>query len=333
MLRETIAGVKPLSGDRTYLFALMFIGSLVASSLGCGAVNEGSPVDAAPGPSIDAPLDAAVATPRCDPTKPFGAPTPVPNINSTSRDQGAVLVDDLTLYFGSDRGGAATGTDLYVATRSSPTSPFANPVPLALNKAISESGPTLTGDGRTMFYIATSAGGTGEIYVTMRADKTSAFPVGTPVTQLNSSLDDLDPFVTADGTALYFDSARDGTALHLYVAFRQGNAPFGTPQPLMTLHTSAIDGHPVVSQDGLRIYWSSTRPDGGAQGGNKTDIWTATRSSTAGAFDMATRVPELSSTSNESPSWLAPDGCTIYLQSDRSGTLGAQDIFVAVKPM
>jgi hypothetical protein len=43
-------------------------------------------------------------------------------------------------------------------------------------------------------------------------------------------------------------------------------------------------------------------------------------------------VPELSSPFSESPSWISPDGCTIYLQSDRPGGLGAQDIYVAVRP-
>jgi hypothetical protein len=321
-------------GDRVRLLVLVVMSGLAPSSLGCGNVNEGSPLDAAPGPSIDAaPADSAVVPPRCDPNKPFGAPTPVPNINSISRDQGAVLVDNLALYFGSDRAGGAGGTDIYVATRSSPTSPFSAPVSLSFNKSGSESGPTLTGDGLTMFYISTPSGGTGDIYVTKRDNKTSAFTVSTLVDQINMpSVEDLDPFITADGTILYFDSARNGTALHLYMAVRQGNAPFGLPQPLMTLNTTAIDGHPVVSQDGLRIYWSSTRADGGAKG-LTTDIWTAVRSSTAGMFDTATRVPELSSDSNESPSWIAPDGCSIYLQSDRAGTMGAQDIFEAVKPM
>src|SRR5262245_51781913 len=37
-------------------------------------------------------------TRRCDPSKPFGPPTVVPNINSPSNEEGAELADDLTLY-------------------------------------------------------------------------------------------------------------------------------------------------------------------------------------------------------------------------------------------
>ena len=153
---------------------------------------------------------------------------------------------------------------------------------------------------------------------------------GTPVAQVNSSSDEQDPFVTADGSALYFDSSRAGF-LDLYVAVRRGDGSFDAPQPLTNLNTTTTDGHPRLTQDGLTLYWSSTRSDGGAQGG--TDIWLATRASTAGSFGTPTRVPELSSASNESLSWIAPDGCVAYLQSDRTGTIGAQDVFVAVKPL
>jgi hypothetical protein len=298
---------------RDRLYALMLIGSL-ATGMGCGDVNSAPPV------------------PRCDPTKPFGTPTFVTEVNSADVDQGAKLVDDLTLYFGSNR---SLSPGLYRATRSSPASPFGAPVALqAINDATpTPSGPALTGDGLTMYYArVTSSQGSGEIYVTTRASKASEFPAGSPVAGINfMDLDDLDPFITEDGSALYFDSARAGTALHLYVAVRQPDGSFGTPQALTNLNTNVVDGHPVLSDDGLQIYWSSTRTDGGAQGG--TDIWTATRPSTAGSFGTPVRVPELSSSNSESPSWISPDGCVAYLQSDRPGGAGLQDILQAVKPM
>ena len=309
---------------------LLVIGSLALSNVGCGSVNNGHP-DAAAGGNIDAPVDAAV-TPRCDPTKPFGAPTIVANINGAGVEQGAKLVDDLTLYFGSSHPPSTT-LGLYKATRSSPASPFGAPVALtAINATGSASGPALTGDGLTMYYALVVPNQTGDIYVTTRANKASDFPAGTLVAgQVNSAIDDLDPFITEDGSALYFDSARGGTALHLYVAVRQSDGSFGTPQALTNLNTTTIDGHPVLSHDGLTLYWSSTRADGGAQGG--TDIWTATRPSTAGSFGTPVRVPELSSASAESVSWISPDSCMVYLQSDRPGGMGAQDIWQAIKPM
>lgn len=310
---------------RDRLYVLTVIGSLVTGA-GCGNVNgtHGAPDAAADSASPDSP------PPRCDPTKPFGTPTFVTEVNSAAADQGAKLVDDLTLYFGSNR---APSLGLYMATRSSPTSPFGAAVPLqAINATGSASGPALTGDGLTMYYTLIRPGQTfADIYVTRRASKASDFPPGSLVTGINSTVDDLDPFITEDESALYFDSARGTTALHLYVAVRQGDGSFGTPQALTDLNTNMVDGHPVLTHDGLQIYWSSTRTDGGAQG--VTDIWIATRLSTAGSFGTPVRVPELSSSDGESLSWISPDGCVAYLQSTRPGGDGLQDILQAVKPM
>ncbi|HEX7843904.1 MAG TPA: hypothetical protein VF469_40795 [Kofleriaceae bacterium] len=310
---------------------LVGIGGL-AASIGCGGVNHGGPPDAAAdaSPPPDSPPPDAAPAPRCDPSKPFGAPTPITEINSTSRDQGAELIDDLTIIFGSDRNNT---TGLYMATRPSPTGPFGTPVAVAaINAAGKATGPTLTADGLTMYYALIAPGQTtGDMYVTTRPNKSAAFPAGTQVLGLNDpTFDDLDPFITADGSALYFDSARGGVALDLYVAVRQGNGPFGTPQPLTNLNTNVVDGHPVLSHDGLTIYWSSTRTDGGAVG--LTDIWMASRPSTAGAFGAPVRVPELSSTAGESVSWISPDSCMVLLQSDRA-VAGNQDIYQAVRPL
>jgi WD40-like Beta Propeller Repeat len=309
---------------------LVVIGSIAASNIGCGSASSGRPPDAAPTPGEDASIDAPPVQPRCDPAKPFGTPTAVANINSSAVDQGAKLVDDLTLYFGSSR---QPSPGLYKATRSSPTSPFGTPVALtAINATGTANGPTLTGDGLTMYYaLIAPTQTTADLYVTARPNKAAEFPAGTPVAQVNSTVDDLDPFITEDGSALYFDSSRGSTALHLQVAVHQSDGSFSTPQALTNLNTTVVDGHPVLSHDGLTLYWSSTRADGGAQG--VTDIWTATRPATSGTFGTPVRVPELSTSSAESVSWVSPDGCMVYLQSDRPGGMGGQDIYQAVKPM
>ncbi len=303
----------------------------LAISGGCGGVNNGhGPPDAAidtrPPDSAVLP-DAAVA--RCDPMKPFGTPTLIPNINSSVRDQGAELIDDLTIIFGSDR---PPGTGLYMATRATPTSPFGTPAPLtAIDATAGATGPTLTADGLTMYYALTTAQDAGDIYVTHRDSRADAFVAGTRVAGINSSSPDLDPFISADGSTLYFDSAQGGTALHLYVAVRQASGSFATPQALTAFNSSAVDGHPVLSPDGLTLYWSSTRTDGGPMGG--TDIWRATRTSTAGEFANPAPVAELNSAMNESPSWVSPDNCMVLLQSDRANGVGLQDIYQAVRPL
>lgn len=311
---------------------------VIAIAAGCGSSNTGgagrpSP-DAPPPPPIDGgvPPDAAPAA-RCDPTKPFGTPALVPSVSSNKRDQGAILIDDLTMLLGSDR---ATPTMIYKATRATPTGPFQTPAALtALNgnarNPSPASSPTLTDDGLTLYYTLVNTQGTGDIMVSQRATTADDFPTGTPVVGVNTAADEEDPYITPDGAALYFGSSTGGVQLDMYVALRKADGTFGTPRPLTAFNTAQPDSHPHLTHDGLTLYWSSTRTDGGAQGG--TDIWMATRPSITGAFASPTRVPELSSATNESLSWISADNCEAYLQSDRPGGLGAQDIYVARRPL
>ena len=48
--------------------------------------------------------------------------------------------------------------------------------------------------------------------------------------------------------------------------------------------------------------------------------WMARRTSPDGPFVRPRPVTELNSTPGESPNWLSPDGCRIYLTSDRTGS-------------
>ena len=276
--------------------------------------------------------DAATEARSCDSAKPFGAPTVVPNINSSAGELGAVVADARTIYWASQRAGTY---DLYLATRTSQASSFTNPTPIiGVNGTGTELMPSLSSDGLTMYYVfAAAGGGNGDIYATKRVDVASAFSLGTAVAQINLASDDGDPFVTTDSANLYFVSNRAGGvgSFDIYMAVERSDGSFDLPQPVSELNTAELESHPVLTADGLTIYWSSSRTDGGAQG--QTDIWTATRVSKSERFGSPVRVPELNSDYEDAPTWIAPDGCRIYLQTNRPGGLGDWDIWEAVKPM
>jgi hypothetical protein len=78
------------------------------------------------------------------------------------------------------------------------------------------------------------------------------------------------------------------------------------------------------------MYFSSMRTDSNALAG--ADIWVSKRPNRAAVWGAPTRVAELSTASNESPTYISPDGCYILIQSDRAGGLGGQDIYEATKP-
>ncbi len=272
---------------------------------------------------------------RCDPTKPFGTPTLVPNVNTSSEEDGAVLADDLTLYLISNRPGGAGGLDIYVATRDSVQNVFRAAQPLAgINSPGGELWPQLTRDQRTMFYAyAAPASPVGDIYVTTRSSPAVAFAPGSPVAQVNSTSDDGDLFLWRDGEALYFISSRTGSigSMDIYVSVRRTDGSYGLAEPISELNTAEHDGHPVVLPDGLTIYWGSHRPDGGGARGN--EVWRATRSSTSAPFSNLARVSELNTDAADAPTWVTPDECHIYLTSTRPGGIGGQDIWEATRPL
>ena len=76
------------------------------------------------------------------------------------------------------------------------------------------------------------------------------------------------------------------------------------------------EGQPNVRRDGLEIFYFSNQPDG-VGGGN--DIYSATRTSTAGAFsgaaDLGASVNSVASETRPSLSW---DGTTLYFGSTRA---------------
>lgn len=103
----------------------------------------------------------------------FGPPALVPGVNSVVDDgQPNISRDGLELYFYSartDLPGAQGGNDLYVATRGSAFEPWSIPVNLgaSVNSSASETRPSLSWDGTTL-YFGTTRAGSSDVYVTSR---------------------------------------------------------------------------------------------------------------------------------------------------------------------
>jgi hypothetical protein len=59
------------------------------------------------------------------------------------------------------------------------------------------------------------------------------------------------------------------------------------------------------------------------------DIWIARRASVNDPFGAPANVSELNTANNDQPGWLSPDGCRLYLYSDRTGGVGGTDLYIA----
>lgn len=110
--------------------------------------------------------DIFIAT-RASPADAWNTPVAITELNTTALEKSPFLVaDGLTLYYSSTFG--TTSSDIYVATRSSTTTPFSPGVPLTeVNGAAFDDDPWLSTDGRVMFF-ASDRSGNFEIYEARR---------------------------------------------------------------------------------------------------------------------------------------------------------------------
>lgn len=290
------------------------------------------------------PLSTADGGPRpsdgaaCDLDAPFGAPVLVPVIGSPEDDDVVARLssDELLIFFGSDRARDRSreptndDRDIYIASRTKRTEPFGAPERVAeLTTEHAESAPMLTLDGRTLFFESTRPESVRHaIWVATRTE-TGRFTDFRRLTNLDSPGDERAPFFSPADDALWFGSNMhdpDGK-FALYRAKRNG-AGFDPPERVPELFTPDAHWHPVLSADGLTIYWASNRADGGAQG--DFDVWRARRDTPSSAFGIPENVRELNTPDAELPTWLSPDGCRLYIQ--RRSATQPSSIYLAEKP-
>jgi hypothetical protein len=268
----------------------------------------------------------------------FGAPVDVPELSSIARDLSARLsADELTAYVTSERAGGVGGRDIWVNKRASVSAPFgASALLTELDTPLQEDYASIAFDGLSLYFehadpaAADGGGGTPDLYVARRGATSFPFPAATPVGAVNTQAGESFPYIAPLGQ-LYFASDREGPAgeYHLFVAPSKG-ATFDTPVALTSLNEpGALSTSPVVSKDGLTIYFASTRTGATSQG--DYDIWVAHRAALGDSFGAPANVAELNTASGDRPTWISSDGCRILIVSDRPGTIGDLDIWLATR--
>jgi WD40 repeat protein len=263
----------------------------------------------------------------CDLNKPFVDVALVPNVNSNGDESYATLTsEEDTILFTSTRGG--TGHDIYMATRPTKADPFDAPIPMTdLSSPADDLALSLSADGLKVFLSSNRNESSFDIYAATRASRHSPFGKVSLLPAINTLADERSPYVTADGTLLYFATNRDGGSggFDIWRAAFVAGVPTA-PAVLGGVNSDVGDFQPVLSADGLVLYFASSRAALPARGNR--DIWMATRSSPVDPFGAPTNVEELNTTAGEAPVWLSPDGCALYFSSDRPGGVGL-DLYVA----
>ncbi|MBF9238839.1 OmpA family protein [Hymenobacter sp. BT683] len=139
----------------------------------------------------------------------LGMPVPISRAINTSYNEGAGTIsgDGKTLVFAScDRPKAIGNCDLYISRRTGNN--WSAPANLGINVNSTEwdSQPSLSADGRTLYFTSTRRGGQGQedIYVTNLQPSGSWSPAQNLGTPVNTAGKDMAPFIHASGTTLYY---------------------------------------------------------------------------------------------------------------------------------
>jgi hypothetical protein len=274
-----------------------------------------------------APASVPDAAGTCDPAAPFGTPVELTSLDPDDGIEGTLrlLPDELTGYYWSSRGRGSNGkTFLYRVTRADLASPFAAAPVTSLNDVaagVNELDPSPAADDTLLLFRRSGTGFGDEIFMALGSG--GAYGSGALVAALHSNSGETQPFIQLGGDEVWFQSLRSGSG-DLYRATRTGSAFSGVMLVSEVSDGSAEDGDPVITPDGLTLYFRSDRPGIGSG----FNVWTASRASTGDAFGAPVELAGVNSDLNEGPSWISPDGCRLYVSSDRSGT---NEVYVATR--
>jgi len=209
---------------------------------------------------------------RSGPAVPWGPPVHVPELSDSAAEESAPRVTRDGLSFFVSRAVAGRGFDILVANRSSRTAPWSPLAPVAdLNSTQDERCVALYGGGTgVILHSNRPSGGVDDLFEFRRPTPAAPWGPGVALDELNTVVDDAQPWVTIDGLHVYFTTARDG-GRDIYSASRPDlGTPFGAITSVTDLNNPDRDSDLVMSDDGRYVIFESRR--GGAGG-----LWEASR--------------------------------------------------------
>jgi hypothetical protein len=234
--------------------------------------------------------------------------------------------DGLTIVFNSSRGG---NQDLYMATRTSTADGFGTPeaLPAPVNGSSNEACPTLA-NGNRLYFSSDRDDPAYDLYVSKLGPDGWSDPVnlGANFNQAGWLEEAVDFYKDEDGNeVMIFTSRRpNGTEGKIYQSVNGGPPSLVPGGP----HSSASDARASVTNDGLTIFWDSTRT--GGLGG--PDLYYATRSSTSDPFGTAIHLQDLSSPGFDARPYISQDGTLLTFSSARPGSESpAPDMWFATR--
>jgi outer membrane protein OmpA-like peptidoglycan-associated protein len=201
-----------------------------------------------------------------------------------------------------------------------------------VNATDQDYGPTITANGKTLFFTSTRPGGIGGHdywFTTLNPDSSWTKSVNAGAT-INTPADEGVSSLSADGQTIYFTGCNRADGMgncDIYVAELVGTEWQNIHNLGPIVNTEYWESQPSISADGRTLYFVSNRPDG--LGG--TDIWYTNKDANESWGEPKNVGAPLNTSGNEVSPFIAADGVTLYFASDGHGGLGGLDFFTAEK--
>jgi hypothetical protein len=144
------------------------------------------------------------------------------------------------------------------------------------------------------------------------------------VTGFDTALELWAPSLSSDGLTLFCAANTQSTPERIFFATRApGSSHFSALTVLANLDSGFGDGTPLLSFDGLTLYFYSRRPGGSGD----RDLWFALRGDAAADFGAIHHFGTVNGASLEHLPWLSRDELTLLYVSTRPGGLGQSDVW------
>ncbi len=197
-----------------------------------------------------------------------------------------------------------------------------------------EYAPTITADGKTLYFVSNRPGGVGghDFWVTSKGDRLDtvfAAPhnLGAPV---NTDLNEGVSSISADGQVIYFTACNREDGLgdcDLYEAELDGTE-WVNVRNISEINSAYWDSQPSISSDGKTLYFISNRP--GAIGGqDDADIYISRLQSDGRWSDPVNLGEPINTKKREDSPFIFPGGKVLYFASAGHGGYGKLDFFAA----
>jgi outer membrane protein OmpA-like peptidoglycan-associated protein/tetratricopeptide (TPR) repeat protein len=200
----------------------------------------------------------------------FGGANPVGDaINTLQNGEGSQSISasgKYLLFTSYDRPDGLGSADIYISRKAGNKWERANNLGSPINTPGWEGAPSLSADGRTLFFSSIRSGGYGQRdiwYSTLNENGTWATPINLG-DSINTPFNDESPFIHPDGKTLYFSSnGHPGMGNYdLYVSHLLPNGKWSKAVNLgYPINTSGYEVSIFVTTDGSTAYYSSERKD------------------------------------------------------------------------